>query len=553
MKIALCQINPVMGDIEGNTAKVVECLKPGRADLFVFPELCIQGYPPRDLLEQPWFVEQGIGAVEKVCRVSESLPGTGIIVGCALRSPRAVGKGLSNSAVLVIDGAVRLRQDKSLLPTYDVFDELRYFDPADRVEVVRFREHTLGITICEDAWNDPRMWRRAMYDFDPLAGLAAKGADLFINISASPFCAGKERVRFELLRRHAARHRTPLVFVNQVGGNDELVFDGCSMVLDQKGDPAARLAMFEESVQVVETGVLRPLAGWKDPGPAEQVYRALVLGVGDYMRKCGFKKALLGLSGGIDSAVTAAIAAEAAGKENVLGITMPSRYSSEGSRSDSKQLAENLGIGFKEIAIEKAFTVMLDLLEPHFRGMKPDTAEENIQARLRGMILMAFSNKFGYLLLSTGNKSESAVGYCTLYGDMNGGLSVISDVPKTMVYELASYINRNGAVIPQRIIDKAPSAELRPCQKDQDTLPPYEVLDGILLRLIEEGKSVDEIAREGFERATVEWVARAVRVNEYKRRQAAPGIKVTSKAFGMGRRFPVAARYEWRNPADIKP
>ena len=442
-------------------------------------------------------------------------------------------------------GKILLRQGKSLLPTYDVFDEMRYFDPAAEVRTVDFKGETLGISICEDAWNDPELWPRGrLYASDPIAALAGEGATILINISASPFYLGKEEIRYRLIRNHAQKHGLPFAFANQVGGNDELIFDGRSLCLDRSGDPLSVFPAFQEAVRGVDTRLPGAAGGYRPQDRMESVHEALVLGVGDYLRKCGFSRALVGLSGGIDSAVTCCLAREAIGGENVLAVSMPSPFSSKGSIEDSRKLAANIGIRFKVIPITDVYNAYLNTLKDHFEGQPADVTEENIQARIRGNILMALSNKFGHLVLSTGNKSELAVGYCTLYGDMSGGLAVISDVPKTMVYELARYINRESEVIPRAIIEKPPSAELKPGQTDQDTLPPYSVLDRILFHYLEEVLSVAEIVRLGFERKTVEWVARTVERSEYKRQQAAPGLKVTSKAFGGGRRMPVAAKME---------
>ena len=417
---------------------------------------------------------------------------------------------------------------------------------------MRFKSETLGISICEDAWrcptgvpeaDAPEMWRRAEYDRDPVADLASAGATLFVNISASPFTVGKESVRKRLVSGHASRHRLPFVFVNQAGGNDDLVFDGRSMAFDRQGRSQLVLKPFQEELAAVETGAVGADSNYVEPDPVESIHDALVLGVRDYVRKCGFKKVVLGLSGGIDSAVVCCLATAALGPENVLGITMPSEYSSRGSVEDSRRLAENLGIEFREVGIAEAYHAYLSSLEREFAGRKPDTTEENLQARVRGNILMAISNKLGHLVLATGNKSELAVGYCTLYGDMSGGLCVLADVSKTTVYALAGHINRLRETIPPAIIRKPPSAELRPNQTDQDTLPPYDVLDAIVQGYVDEGRSADEIVAAGLDRKTVEWVIRAVNNNEYKRRQAAPGLKVTSRAFGTGWRMPIAARY----------
>ncbi|MBD3422435.1 MAG: NAD+ synthase [Chitinivibrionales bacterium] len=547
MRITLCQLNSTMGDIAGNTRKVKDALASTHQehpDLLVFSELFIQGYPPRDLLEHDWFIRKSEEAVDALCTESERYPDTGILIGTALGNGDGPGKRLTNSAVLIYRGSVIYRQDKTLLPNYDVFDETRYFDSARSVGIVDFKGEKPAVTVCEDAWNSPDMWPRRMYEGEPVGALAAQGATLIINIAGSPFHLGKQKFRYQLMQNHAQRHGMPFVFLNQIGGNDELIFDGGSLIFDRRGNVIDALPSFEESIRTIDMS--RPGGGEKPRGfdSIASVYRALILGLRDYVAKCGFTKTLLGLSGGIDSAVTCALAAAALGPENVLGITMPSRYSTGGSITDSKKLADNLGIPFREIDIESVFNALYDTMQPHFAGMEPGVAEENMQARIRGTILMSMSNKFGSLLLTTGNKSELAVGYCTLYGDMNGGLAVISDLPKTKVYELARYINRDSEIIPQSTIDKAPSAELRHDQKDQDTLPPYELLDEILRLLLEEQRSKRDLLDRSFDEATVSWVIRALKVNEYKRRQAPLGLKVTPKAFGSGRRFPIAARYD---------
>jgi NAD+ synthase (glutamine-hydrolysing) len=547
LKIALCQLNPITGDIAGNTAKLLAAVASAHddtIDLFVFSELIVQGYPPRDLLEQPWFIRRGMQALDEIRRFSTTLPGAGILFGFAMPNSRPNGKRLSNAALLVCDGKLVFQQDKSLLPTYDVFDESRYFDPAVERSVVPFKGERIGVTICEDAWNDPNMWQKLLYDFDPVAELAKMDATLLINLSASPFYLGKEETRFTMVKNHAHRHRIPFIFVNQTGGNDELIFDGNSIAVDAGGVLRAKLTSFTECVRTVDTLSWGPAITAPRLDTIESAHGALVCGVYDYLHKCGFAKALVGLSGGIDSAVTCALAVDALGAANVWGVTMPSRYSSEGSVQDSAAVAENLGIAFSTISIEAPFAAFLKQLSPVFADAPEGLAEENIQARVRGTVLMALSNKFGHILLSTGNKSELAVGYCTLYGDMSGGLGVISDLPKTMVYRMAHHINREREIIPANSISKPPSAELRPNQKDQDTLPPYDILDPIVELFVEEGKSAAEIVHRGFDQKTVEWVVRAVKNSEYKRRQAAPGLKVTPKAFGCGRRFPLAARYE---------
>jgi len=435
-------------------------------------------------------------------------------------------------------------QHKSLLPTYDVFDEARYFDPAPEINTVSFRGEKLGISICEDVWNDPELCPRRNYTFDPIEVLAKKGSTIFINLSASPFYAGKEEIRFHIVQNHAKRHRTPFVYVNQIGANDDLIFDGRSMCVDVNGAPIEIFPFFKEEIRSIDMTLSGKPGLYVPKERFESVYEALILGIRDYMRKCGFSKAVVGLSGGIDSSVTCCLAKEALGSENVLGVSMPGHYSSRGSVEDARRLVKNLGIKFEVIPISSMYSSYLESLKERFKGKEPDIAEENIQARIRGNILMALSNKFGYLVLSTGNKSELAVGYCTLYGDMSGGLAVISDVPKTMVYELAHYINRKSEVIPKEIIEKVPSAELKPVQKDQDTLPPYDVLDRILHYYVDEGYSIKDMLTLNFDPETVKWVVQAVDRNEYKRRQAAPGLKVTTKAFGVGRRMPIAAKYE---------
>jgi NAD+ synthase (glutamine-hydrolysing) len=547
MKITMAQANPVVGDILGNMARLVETWARSAADgsdLVVFPELYLVGYPPKDLLERPWFIEKAQAAVTELMDVSRSHPGTGLLVGVPAPTRLDIGKRLYNAALLIHDGRLLLEQHKSLLPTYDVFDERRYFSPAPEIETVAFKGETLGISICEDAWNDPDSWPSGrLYATDPIAILAGRGATLLINISASPFHVGKQEIRFSLIRNHARRHGLPFVFVNQVGGNDDLVFDGRSFCVDGRGEPVAVGPSFREDVLSVDTAHAGRPGLFAPPGRTESVYETLVLGLRDYMRKCGFKKAVLGLSGGIDSAVTACLARDAAGPENVLAVVMPSPFTSQQSLDDALALASAAGIECLTIPITAIYRSYLDTLTSPFAGREPDTTEENIQARIRGNILFAFSNKFGHLVLSTGNKSELAVGYCTLYGDMSGGLAVLSDVPKTLVYDLAAHINRAAQVIPTSIIEKPPSAELKANQTDQDTLPPYPVLDQIINLYVEEFRSVEEIVGQGFDPDTVKWVAGAIDRNEYKRKQAAPGLKVTSKAFGVGRRMPIAAKW----------
>ncbi len=546
MRVALVQLNTIVGDVAGNVTRVLDAMdraRGERADLVVCPELCVSGYPPRDLVERSAFVRQCETGLERIRAATEASTSPGVIVGLPLPSRAATGKGVTNSAVVLAGGRVLHRHDKLLLPTYDVFDEARYFEPAESCEPFEFAGEKIGLSICEDAWNDPQLFRRRPYAVDPIQMLAARGARLMINISASPFAVGKEGFRAELMASHARRHNTPFVFVNLVGGNDELVFDGRSLFLDARGQIVSVLPAFEEGMTIVDTAVTGSAQPYAAMEEMESVRRALVLGARDYFGKCGFTRAVVGLSGGIDSALTLCLAAEALGTAHVMGVAMPSPFSSPQSLADAQALAKNLGVESRVIPIQDVMAAYDATLAPAFGGRPRDVTEENLQARIRGNLLMALSNKFGSLVLSTGNKSELAVGYCTLYGDMSGGLALISDVPKTSVYRLAALYNREREIIPRSTMEKAPSAELRPNQKDTDTLPPYEILDPILDLYLEDGLSTDEIVARGFERPTVEWILRAVRVNEYKRRQAAPGIKVTSKAFGVGRRFPVAARY----------
>lgn len=546
MKVTIAQLNPVIGDLAGNTRKIIEVWERANgedSDLVVFPEMFLTGYPPQDLLERGGFIRQAGDSLKRLVQISNRYPKTGILVGAPTPTGNNVGKGLYNSAVLIHRGRILHNQPKSLLPTYDVFDEARHFDPAPQIVTVPFKAERLGISVCEDAWNDPDFWpARMMYDFDPIAELAGQGATLLLNISASPFHIGKDELRYNLIRNHARKHGIPFIFVNQIGGNDELIFDGGSMCFDKNGNPLTMGPFFEEWIETVDMERTGTARFYQPQEKIESVYKALVLGIRDYLQKCGFKRAVIGLSGGIDSALTCCLAAAALGKENVLGIAMPSPFSSPGSIADSQRLAENLGIELLVIPITDIYHSYLNTLEKHFEGKEHDTTEENIQARIRGNILMAFSNKFGYLALSTGNKSELSVGYCTLYGDMSGGLSVISDVPKTMVYQLARFINREREIIPETVLSKPPSAELKPDQRDEDTLPPYEILDRILHYYIEEGYSAEEIIARDFAPEVVQWVIRAVNRNEYKRKQAAPGLKVTTKAFGGGRRIPVAKK-----------
>ncbi len=546
MKIALAQLNPVVGDISGNVARLADTLSrcPADTDLIIFTELFLVGYPPRDLLERPAFIRKSQLVLEEVARLSAQHPQTGILVGGPRPTDRERGKGLANTAFLFFQGKLLASQDKSLLPSYDVFDETRHFDPAGEVGVIPFLGEKLGISICEDAWCGVESWCRRLYDWDPIEVLAQKGATLLINMSASPFQVGKESLRFHLMQAHAKKAGMPFIYVNQVGGNDELIFDGSSLAFDARGEPLAVLPGFGEAVVAVETGHDGTPGLFTPPEPIATVRDALVLGLRDYLRKTGFTQAVVGLSGGVDSAVVGALAVQALGPENVLGVAMPSLFSSPGSLTDAAALAQNLGIDYRVIPITPMYEAYLEALREHMPVDRVEVALENVQARIRGNILMALSNRFGYLVLATGNKSELSVGYCTLYGDMSGGLSVLGDVPKTMVYELAHFLNRPRELIPRSIIDKAPSAELRPDQKDQDTLPPYDTLDQIIQLYLVEAHSYEEIVERGFPPDTVRWIIRTIDRNEYKRRQAAPALKVTSKAFGMGRRLPIAAKYE---------
>src|ERR1700751_4143638 len=543
MKIALAQFNPTVGHFAGNTSRILTLAAQAKergADLAVFSELCLCGYLPQDLLERPAFIERNKRELKELA-AKLPLPG---VVGYAGKSNNGTGKAIANKAALLCGGKICFEQSKMLLPTYDVFDESRYFQPAEKQWVYEFAGEKLGITICEDVWNDKNFWAVRLYDRDPVTELAAQGTKLLINISASPYTIDKRGLRMDMLRSIAMTHKLPVVYVNQVGGNDSLIFDGASMALTADGKVAAQGAAFEEDVVLFDTETGHGEIHEQPREEIEYAYRALVLGTRDYVHKCRFEKTLVGLSGGIDSAVVAAIAVEALGPENVLGVAMPGPFSSEGSVEDAKALAENLGIELKSIPISTVFDAYRAALKPAFGTPKPDVTEENIQARIRGNYLMALSNKFGSMVLSTGNKSELAVGYCTLYGDMAGGLAVISDVPKLMVYELAEYINRERELIPRSTIEKPPSAELRPNQKDSDSLPPYEVLDRILKAYIEEVKTPVEIAEDfGYDLQLVRNIAMLVDRNEYKRKQAAPGLKITSRAFGFGRPFPIAQRF----------
>ncbi len=550
MRLALAQTNPTVGDLTANTDSVLALASRADsvgADLVVFPELAICGYPPLDLVGTAGFGEANEAHLLRLARESSGLD-TAIVVGyCGVGADSAKA---TNSVAAVHGGLILFRQSKSLLPTYDVFDEARYFRPGPSPIPWEFGGKRIGLTICEDAWNDKQFWERSMYDRDPVEDLARQGIDLLVNISASPYHAGRRHFRLSMFRAMAGRHRTPVAFVNQVGGNDQLVFDGSSFAVDGAGNLQAVARSFREGLICWDTsGAREAEVPWSESASSGEelsaVYDALVLGTRDYVSKCGFRDVFVGMSGGIDSALTAVIATDALGPGQVTGVAMPGPYSSRGSLRDARHTASALGIGFRTIEITPVYDVFERQLAEAFTGLAPSSAEENLQARLRGAALMSLANKFGGLVLTTGNKSELAVGYCTIYGDMCGGLAVISDVPKTMVYRLARVANlRHADSIPVSVLTKPPSAELRPDQKDSDSLPPYEVLDPILQKYVEEGLPVAEIADLlGQPGQLVGEIASMVDRNEYKRQQAAPGLRVTSKAFGMGRRYPIAQRY----------
>jgi NAD+ synthase (glutamine-hydrolysing) len=545
VKIALGQINPTVGDFSGNANKIIEFSRRARdagAGLILFPELSVCGYPPRDLVERPTFVAKNR---ESVDRIAAETKGIAVICGLVTPAHAETGKSVMNSAALLQDGKLAFLQSKMLLPTYDVFDEMRNFAPARHQELFDFCGNRMALTICEDAWNDKHFWNKRLYGFDPVEALVRAGGNFVLNISASPFWLGKRELRRDMLATIARSDKVPVVMVNQVGGNDSLLFDGSSVVLNREGKIIAQGKSFEEDIIYFDSTTLTGEMHEQIEGEEASAFAALVLGTRDYVRKCGFQKVIIALSGGIDSALTAAIAADAMGPENVLGVGMPGPYSSQGSIDDARALAQNLGIRFELLPITEICKSYQHTLKDIFAGLKEDVTEENIQARARGSLLMALSNKFNAIVLSTGNKSEIAVGYCTLYGDMVGGLAVISDVPKTLVYRISRYVNSRRRVIPEATLEKPPSAELRPNQKDSDSLPPYEVLDAILEDYVEDMHSAEQIAKDrGFDLALIHRVMRMVDRAEYKRQQAAPGIKISAKAFGFGRRFPIAAKSE---------
>lgn len=549
MKIGLAQINSTVGDFPANAKRIVsayrEALDQG-AELVLVPEMALVGYPPRDLVFKSGFVDKCLQALDYLKGEIGEVP---LVVGYVDHNQKhGPGKPFRNAAAFLVNGEIKSRVFKTLLPTYDIFDERRYFEPSEQCQPVEWNGRRIGITICEDVWTEDFL-HRPLYKRDPVSELREMDVEVILNLSASPYHLGKGEVRRELLGDLAKKSGLPFVYCNSVGGNDQLIFDGGSLVMSSEGVPLVEMAPFDEEIAVAELftespsrSSVRPIR--KSLHPDEEVFRALVIGVRDYIHKCGFETACIGLSGGIDSALTAAVAVEAIGADNVLGITMPSPYSSQGSVDDSVSLAANLGIRCETVPIAEPFEAVRGALAPIFRGLPEDVTEENMQARIRGLYLMSLSNKFNHLLLTTGNKSELAVGYCTIYGDMCGGLAVISDLPKTRVFSVSRWLNRDREIIPWNTIQKPPSAELRPDQKDQDTLPAYEVLDEILELYVEKQLSPEEITENhGFEEKTVLWVQRQVDLNEWKRHQAAPGLRVTSKAFGIGRRIPIVQRF----------
>jgi NAD+ synthase (glutamine-hydrolysing) len=540
MKIALCQINPIVADFDYNTSLIREASAQARKEgcsLAIFPELALLGYPPKDLLEKPGLIDESLVQLD---RLPLKIKGIQVLCGFVYKNPRKTGKPLINGAALIDEGRIMKKGGKRLLPTYDVFDETRYFEPANESLLFELEDSRFGVTICEDIWNFGDFEGVPVYEVDPVLDLNSRGIDILINMSASPYTVGKASLRMDMLKNISHQYNIPTVYLNQVGGNDDLLFDGFSMVVDNKGRLIRAGKEFESDLVIWDTE--KDYAELQDPFQTDEasVLKGLIMGTRDYAFKCGFKKALVGMSGGIDSSLVAVIAQRVMGAENVTGISMPSPFTSEMSKEDARVLAHNLEIHFEEIPIDEVYKRYKESLSAIFKGLGEDETEENIQARARGTILMAFSNKFNALLLSTGNKSEIATGYCTLYGDMTGGLAVISDVPKTMCYQLARYINREKEIIPERILSRPPSAELKADQKDQDTLPPYDVLDDILEATVEKNLAFDEIVALGHDPDVVKDILRRLSINEYKRRQAPPGLKVTTKAFGYGRRYPIA-------------
>ncbi len=548
MKIALAQIDPTVADFRGNTARILQNVREAEqrgADLVMFPELCICGYPTGDFVEKPSFVKLAEEAAREIAREATAGKSIAVICGTLVPSPPGAGKRVSNAAVLMQNGEITFTQRKMLLPFYDVFDEQRYFAPAERQDVVKIGNERVALTICEDAWNDKGYWKQRLYTTDPVEEQVRQGATLILNISSSPFWQGKREQRSEMLAAAARHHKLPILMANQAGGNDSLIFDGTSLAVNARGETIAQGRSFAEDLVMVDTAAGTGEIHKTVEGDDAATYAALVMGTRDYIRKCGFKQALIGLSGGIDSALVAAIAVDALGKENVIGVGMPSPYSSHGSIDDSRALAGNLGIRFETIRIDGIFSQFTDALAPIFAGRAADVTEENIQSRIRGTLLMALSNKLGALVLTTGNKSEMAVGYCTLYGDMVGALAVIGDLVKTRVYGLSHYVNRERELIPAAILNKAPSAELRPGQLDTDSLPPYEVLDPLVEAYVERYMPMQAIADQlGLDYDLVKKIVKLIEHSEYKRQQAAPVLKVTAKSFGGGRRFPIAVKVQ---------
>ena len=543
MKIALIQINPVIADFQRQFHTITKACSKAKAvgcDLAILPELALCGYPPRDLLEQNAFAQANRDCLDALIK---QVQGIGVICGYVDRNPAPAGKNLYNAAVLFENERILHHVNKQLLPSYDVFDERRHFEPGQRSRPFAYKGLRIGLTICEDAWNDKDIFKRRMYTDDPVDQLAADGADLLVNIAASPFDKDKRSFRDRMLSGLAAKHHIPMIFVNQVGGNDHILFDGSSAVYNTRGEKVAGAVDFEEDIVFYDTaygkGDLHPGTQSED----EAVLQALIMGTRDYVTKCGFKKVIVGLSGGVDSALVAYVAAQALGPENTSVVFMPSRYTSQDNFEDTRRLADNMGLAYSTIPIAAIYDAFANELLPDADPDNPGLTEQNIQARIRGTLLMGISNRDGCMVLSTGNKSELAVGYCTLYGDMNGGLAVISDVPKTLVYQICRFINRDKEIIPERILTKSPSAELKPDQTDQDDLPPYEVIDPILKGYVEEARSPAELIAEGFDPQVVTEIIKRVNNNEYKRHQAAPGLKVTAKAFGEGRRYPLAKRF----------
>lgn len=546
MKIALAQINPTIGSFEKNSQKIltfVEKAKSKHADLVIFPELSLVGYPPLDLLEKEQFIDDNLKYLN---HLAENIQGIAAVIGFVDKNTEKTGKAFFNAAALISNGKILSKHYKVLLPSYDVFDETRHFHPGNKLTLKSFKKEMIALSICEDIWNDKAFWKRPIYYQNPLSSLTTVKPSFLINISASPYSMNKQKLRMNMIKNLVQKYKTMAIYVNQVGGNDELIFDGGSFVLDQKGKIIAQAKDFEEDLVFVDLDTKK---GEKHPvstSTLASVHKALILGIKDYVYKCGFKKVLIGLSGGIDSALVVSLAVEALGHENVMGILMPSPYSSQGSVDDALALSQNLKIQTKKIPIHSLFESYKETLKPLFTGENTTLTEENIQARIRGTLLMALSNQWGTLLLSTGNKSELGTGYCTLYGDMSGGLAVLSDVPKTLAYQLARYINQKKSVIPENSIIKPPSAELRPNQTDQDTLPPYEILDPMLKAYIEEHKPIKQILKigQGLSKSVVQDLIHRIDHNEYKRRQAPPGLRITHKAFGLGRRLPIAQRYK---------